>query len=227
MRLDCARDAVEVAESMVYQRDKWSILPDDLSKFKGGLPAVDFSKYARHDRGNSGFAAGLASKEYDDSDWDVMRVPGSWKVQGIGGNGAVWLRCTISIPAALENQELELHLGGVDKHDTTYFNGVQIGATGKDFETQYWDTPRCYKVPAELVKGSKAVIAPYLAEDAAIYAYDHVNISGQSRTVTQLLYLNTPGNVDYISNNTVQVIVTILPEEFVNVASGADAGQNP
>ena len=159
MRLDCARDAVEVAERMVYQRAKWNILPDDLSKFKGGLPAVDFSKYARHDRGNSGFAAGLASKGYDDSDWDVMRVPGSWKVQGIGGNGAVWLRCTVSIPAVLENQELELHLGGVDKHDTTYFNGVQVGATGKDFETQYWDTPRCYRVPAELVKGGKAVIA--------------------------------------------------------------------
>ena len=77
--------------------------------------------------------------------------------------------------------------------------------------------------------GSKVVIAPYLAEDAAVYPYDQVNISGQSRTVTQLLYLNTPGNVDYISNNTVQVIVTILPEEFVNLASGTDrdAAQNP
>ncbi len=77
--------------------------------------------------------------------------------------------------------------------------------------------------------GSKVVIAPYMTEDAAVYAYDQVNISGQSRTVTQLLYLNTPGNVDYISNNTVQVIVTILPEEFVNMSSGSgkDAVQNP
>ena len=77
--------------------------------------------------------------------------------------------------------------------------------------------------------GSQAAIAPYLAEDAALYAYEQVNISGQSRTVTQLLYLNTPGNVDYISNNTVQVIVTIVPEEFVNVASGSgqDAVKNP
>ena len=78
--------------------------------------------------------------------------------------------------------------------------------------------------------GSKVAIAPYLNEDAALYPYEQVNISGQSRNVTQLLYLNTPGNVDYISNNAVQVIVTIVPEEFVNVASGAageDAGQNP
>ena len=74
-----------------------------------------------------------------------------------------------------------------------------------------------------------AALAPYLEEDAALYPYEQVNISGQSRTVTQLLYLNTPGNVDYISNNTVQVVVTIVPEEFVNVATGANqnAGQNP
>ncbi len=79
------------------------------------------------------------------------------------------------------------------------------------------------------IGGSKTVIEPYLSEDAAVYAYDHVNINGQNRTVTQLLYLNTPGNVDYISNNTVQVIVTILPEEFVTPSSDADksAVQNP
>ena len=77
--------------------------------------------------------------------------------------------------------------------------------------------------------GSRVALAPYLEEDAALYPYEQVNISGQSRTVTQLLYLNTPGNVDYISNNTVQVVVTIVPEEFMNVAAGAsqNAGQNP
>ena len=77
--------------------------------------------------------------------------------------------------------------------------------------------------------GSQVAIAPYLAEDAALYPYEQVDISGQSRTMTQLLYLNTPGNVDYISNNTVQVIVNIVPEEFVNVTSGQGqtTGQNP
>ena len=77
--------------------------------------------------------------------------------------------------------------------------------------------------------GGQVAIAPYLEESAALYAYDQVDISGQSRTVTQLLYLNTPGNVDYISNNTVQVIVNIVPEEFVNVTSsqGQTTGQNP
>ena len=74
--------------------------------------------------------------------------------------------------------------------------------------------------------GSKTAIAPYLEEGAALYPYEQVDITGQSRTVSQLLYLNTPGNVDYISNNAVQVIVTILPEEFVNIGADQGAGQN-
>ena len=81
---------------------------------------------------------------------------------------------------------------------------------------------------ARVKVGTEALVTGEPAEGYAVSSI-RVNISGQSRTVTQLLYLNTPGNVDYISNNTVQVIVTILPEEFVNIASGTgkDAVQNP
>ena len=70
--------------------------------------------------------------------------------------------------------------------------------------------------------GSEVAIAPYLEEGAALFPYDPVDISGQSRTVSQLLYLNTPGNMDYISNNTVQVVVTILPEEFVKLSTDSN-----
>lgn len=77
------------------------------------------------------------------------------------------------------------------------------------------------------IAGSKAAIAPYLEEGAAIYPFDQVNISGQSRTVSQLLYLNTPGNVEYISNNAVQVVVTILPEVFAVDAGGVTTELNP
>ena len=70
--------------------------------------------------------------------------------------------------------------------------------------------------------GSEEAIAPYLEEGAALFPYDPVDISGQSRTVSQLLYLNTPGNMDYISNNTVQVVVTILPEEFVKLSNNSN-----
>ena len=70
--------------------------------------------------------------------------------------------------------------------------------------------------------GSEVAIAPYLEEGASLFPYEPVDISGQSRTVSQLLYLNTPGNMDYISNNTVQVVVTILPEEFVKLSTDSN-----
>ena len=68
--------------------------------------------------------------------------------------------------------------------------------------------------------GSKLAIEPYQNQDAALFPFEQVNISGLTRSVSQLLYLNTPGNLDYISNNAVQVVVSILPSEFVNLASG-------
>ena len=72
--------------------------------------------------------------------------------------------------------------------------------------------------------GSLEAIAPYLEEGAALYPYEPVDISGQSQSVTSLnLTLNTPGNLDYISNNAITVVVTILPQEFVNL--GAQSGQ--
>lgn len=75
---------------------------------------------------------------------------------------------------------------------------------------------------AVTLAGSEVAIAPYLQEDAALFPYEQVDITGQSRTVSQLLYLNTPGNMDYISNNTVQVVVTLLPEEFLNLSPAAN-----
>ena len=46
-----------------------------------------------------------------------------------------------------------LNLGVIDDNDFTYFNGIQIG------HTEGWMAPRSYKIPKELVKKGKAVIA--------------------------------------------------------------------
>ncbi len=68
------------------------------------------------------------------------------------------------------------------------------------------------------IAGSEEAVAPYLTEGAAMYPFEQIDISGRSQDVTSMnLILNTPGNVDYISNNAVTVIVTILPEDFVSL----------
>ena len=114
---------------------------------------------AAPDSGNEGEGRGWALPGFDDTSWADMKVPGSWKEQKIAGNGAVWFRKKVTLPAVWENVPLILGGGTVDKQDISYFNGVEVGRTGKDMEECFWDTKRCYTVPASLVKGGEAVVA--------------------------------------------------------------------
>lgn len=108
----------------------------------------------KKDKGCTDGKAVWAAPAFDDQAWKEMKVPGLIQENGLPGfNGMVWFRKTIDIPAAWAGKELTLSLGGVDDNDFTYFNGVQIG------HTEGWMAQRNYKIPAELVKGGKAVIA--------------------------------------------------------------------
>ncbi|WP_337747662.1 sialate O-acetylesterase [Victivallis vadensis] len=108
---------------------------------------------------NRGVIDGWAAPEFDDSDWRQGELPCFWKELGLDINGVVWFRREIEIPAAWQGRELSLNFGAIDKHDITYFNGVEVGRTGQDYETVHWDQPRTYRIPAELVRAGKAVIA--------------------------------------------------------------------
>ena len=111
------------------------------------------------DPGISSFAQGWAAPEFDDVNWAEITVPGSWIRQGIASNGAVWIRKQVILPPELAGKDLVLNTGAIDKHDITFFNGVEIGRTGKDFEIQYFDRPRCYNIPGNLVKAGVNTIA--------------------------------------------------------------------
>ena len=106
------------------------------------------------DKGFINGKAVWAATDLEDSSWKTMKVPGLMQEQGLAGfNGIVWFRKTIDIPANWANKELTLNVGVIDDNDFTYFNGVQVG------HTEGWMTPRSYKIPKELVKKGKAVIA--------------------------------------------------------------------
>lgn len=125
------------------------------------LSGVDQSKYFEQnctkDPGISENARGFAVPLLDDRTWKVMEVPGDWICWNIGGHGACWFRKKVTIPAEWAGKELELHLCVTDKHDITYFNGEEVGRTGKDFE--YIGENRKYTIPAHLVKEGENVIA--------------------------------------------------------------------
>ena len=109
---------------------------------------------AKIDKGFVNGEAVWAATGLEDSAWKTMKVPGLMQEQGLEGfNGIVWFRKTIDIPANWAGKELTLNVGVIDDNDFTYFNGVQVG------HTEGWMAPRSYKIPKELVKGGKAVIA--------------------------------------------------------------------
>lgn len=124
---------------------------------------VEFDLYkhplVKPDDGNRGVDNGWADPGFDDSKWQEMKVPGSWIKQKIAGNGALWIRKTVELPADWRGCDLELRTGGIDKHDITYVNGVEIGRTGKGLEVEYYNEARKYPVPAALTAGGSLTVA--------------------------------------------------------------------
>ena len=146
------REMLEYWEKLQTEKNAW--LPEATASTEDLL-----QQFAKVDRGNEGVEKGWAKSDLDDTAWGNIEIPGSWLDQKISGVGAIWVRKTIAVPSEMAGKELILETGGVDKHDIAYFNGVEIGRTGKEFEIQYWNQPRCYKIPGELVKAGKNTIA--------------------------------------------------------------------
>ncbi len=132
---------------------------------KSNVP-VAFSDFA--DPGNRGFDMGFANLDFDDSQWMPFNVPGSWIRQKIAGNGAIWARKTFYLSAAQAEKDFVVKFGAIDKTDITYCNGVEVGRMGEGLDTSCYNVARNYKIPANLLRVGKNVIAVR----AYSFAYD-------------------------------------------------------
>ncbi|HEY6453019.1 MAG TPA: sialate O-acetylesterase [Steroidobacteraceae bacterium] len=121
--------------------------------------------YRLHGREDRGRVAGQdlwASPRYDDRGWPTAEEPQPWPHMAIRDfDGTLWFRKTIQIPASMAGTALRLHLTDLKQSDTTYFNGVKVGAT--EGET----TERNYPVPGALVKAGANLIAVRIAGEYA------------------------------------------------------------
>ncbi len=103
---------------------------------------------------------GRETSYYDDSDWQSVSLPGIWQqTMNLAHSGIVWFRREVEIPPAWHGRTLRLELGAIDKQDVTFFNGVEVGRTGRDFDFKYWNQPRIYPIPGCEVQAGRAVIA--------------------------------------------------------------------
>ena len=115
-----------------------------------------------NDPGIGANAQGWEKADYDDSAWGSLNTPGKWETSDAAdlGNvdGGVWFRKTVEIPEGAAGKAATLTLGAIDDLDTTYVNGVRVGATGLD-TPNYYAYQRRYAVPAGVLKAGKNVIA--------------------------------------------------------------------
>jgi len=138
---------------------------------KGLFEAID-KMFSVDDRnyidleGNWRFSIGddtaWASPDFDDKNWEKIKVPSPWEDQGFHGyNGYAWYRKTFEIPKELAGSNFVLNVGFIDDVDQTFINGKIVGMSGSFppwFMTAY-DAYREYYIPAEILKEGKNIIA--------------------------------------------------------------------
>lgn len=92
----------------------------------------------------------------NDAAWETITAPSLFQDAGLadlkGINGVIWYRKTFDLPAGSAGKDAVLHLM-VDDNDTTWINGVQVGAT------EGYTVLRAYAVPASVLKPTGNVVA--------------------------------------------------------------------
>ena len=75
----------------------------------------------------------------DDSSWKMVPIPGGFKELGVADVPSLcWFRKEITLPDTLPQGGARIYLGNVDKMDTVYVNGQQVGSSS------WVENPRVY-----------------------------------------------------------------------------------
>jgi len=99
-------------------------------------------------------ASPWSAPAYDTAGWGTMRLPTYWENAGQEQlDGVVWFRKEVTIPETWQGKDVQLYLGAIDDHDTTFVNGTCVGSTSG------WTEQRVYRLPAHLLKPGRNVIA--------------------------------------------------------------------
>ncbi len=103
-----------------------------------------------------------AATDYDDSRWDMIRVPSHWEDDGFNGyDGFAWYRIKFDGTLLSPNEVYYLNLGFIDDCDEVYLNGKAIAFSGQfppKFKTAY-NNERKYSLPNDVInfKGSNTI----------------------------------------------------------------------
>ena len=116
----------------------------------------EYGNYVMHwyDRYDVGLKGNWASPDFDDSAWKSVDIPGSFsEITAPDAPALVWFRREIVLPDPLPAGRAMLYLGSIERMDTAYINGTQVGASA------WVENPRVYPIPDSLLKPGKNIVA--------------------------------------------------------------------
>ncbi|MCW3094953.1 MAG: Sialic acid-specific 9-O-acetylesterase [Chthonomonadaceae bacterium] len=123
----------------------------EMKKDGGSFDKMLADWYTKNDPGG---AHNWGAADFDSAAWKTMKLPTAWEAAGLPDyDGVVWFRKDFDLPDGWAGKTLTLHLGPIDDDDTTFVNGVQVGAT------RGYNIDRVYKIPASVLKAGHNVIA--------------------------------------------------------------------
>lgn len=101
----------------------------------------------------------FSEMNYDDSNWDEVRVPSFWGDDEYSNRiQFAWYRKTFRLSNIASKDQLLLVLGKIDDSDRVYLNGTLIGITGDMPDSSgphgddAWDKDRIYYIPKHLLQ---------------------------------------------------------------------------
>ncbi len=90
--------------------------------------------------------------DFNDESWDTVALPGL--IDREKKRQTIWLRRNVTIPSDLRGRDIALYVGKIWDVEQTYFNGVKIGAAGREYPDFFseWNFFRYYHIPPELIR---------------------------------------------------------------------------
>jgi len=118
--------------------------------------APEYGNYIMHwyDEYDVGVKRTWAAPSFDDSNWKPVDIPGGFAELGVPETPAVaWFRKEIMLPDPLPAGRAMLFLGSIERMDTAYINGTEVGASA------WVENPRVYFIHDGVLKPGKNTIA--------------------------------------------------------------------
>ncbi len=121
------------------------------------LAAINAPQYGNfimhwYDEYDIGLKNKWGSPDFDDSDWKTVTVPGGFAELGVPTEPAVvWFRKTVVLPDPLPAGRTMLFLGYIERMDTVYVNGKEVGGSS------WVENPRVYFLNSAIKPGPNMI----------------------------------------------------------------------